>query len=168
VSANRKAPESKVGLNWGLIKEVLERLPWKGETPGMMVRKHPLGTVMGMAPSGKYYSGWTEDEPETCSECKVHSTLPCGREHVCTGATGDPLTGNGHCEGCVDAAWKMQLESEAGINGMYIESGDNPWELNACQFKEVNFCRVCGTNYPGVEWNMCLMCNIPLTLVDDT
>lgn len=155
---------SELGFNWEKIRASLECLPWETEAPGLMVKKTSIGPVTGLVPSKKYYLGWPDKSVQLCHNCSTTAAVPCGPTYPCTGSTGNPLSGSGHCDGCRDAAWKNQLEREAGRSGVYIESGgENPVELFACQAKEVSYCFLCKTNYPDPEWNVCEECNVPLS-----
>jgi len=146
---------SKLGFDWKTVHRALEKLPWEPETPGLMVRRHSIGLVQDLTPSGKFYTGWAGDHVPVCRACRARLAVPCSEEDPC-------LHGVAHCPGCKDATWKEQLEKEANGCGFYIESGENPEEIFACHSKEVSFCPECGSNYPEPDWHLCQECTVAL------
>lgn len=146
---------SRLGFDWKAVHDELTLLSWEPETPGLMVRRHPIGFVQDLTPSGKFYTGWAGDHVPVCNACRRRLAVPCSEADPC-------LHGAGHCPGCKDATWKAQLEEEAGRCGFYIESGEEPEEIFACHAKEVSFCPECGSNYPEPDWHMCQECAVTL------
>jgi len=82
-----------------------------------------LGSCLSLTPSGKYYNVYANSNVEVCEACGEQVELPCDESTPCSGSSGDPLTGKGHCEACQDAAWMQKLEEEANEHGLYITSG---------------------------------------------
>lgn len=129
--------ESKLGFDWARIGKEMQGCGWAVEEPGLETRLLFIGTVMALTPSGKYYQPWACSNVEACEAC-VNVEPPCDEDIRCKGATGDPLTGEGHCEVCRDAAWKEQFEKEADNNGYFVTSGEgNATDILVGESREV-------------------------------
>lgn len=129
---------SKLGFHWNNILAELEKQSWEVEED-FETRRLFVGTVMSLTPSGKFYTPWANSNVEVCESCGNNTEPPCDDDIKCTGSTGEPLTGDGHCEVCRDAAWREQFELEADRHGMFLESGEgDPCDLFVCQSREVD------------------------------
>jgi len=129
--------KSKIHINWNNILKELCGTPWEEVEPGRRERQIYLGSWLNMSPSGKYYMPYACSNVEVCRACAEASDAPCDETSPCTGSTGDPLTGEGHCEVCRDAAWQKQLEDEASEFGLYVTSGEgDPCDIMIGQYKE--------------------------------
>ena len=120
--------KSQININWTNVLQELRTIKWEEVEPGRKERQVYLGSCLNLTPSGKYYTPFACSNVEVCRACAEASDGPCDETSPCTGSTGDPLTGEGHCEVCRDAAWQKQLESEAEEFGLYVTSGEG----NAC------------------------------------
>jgi len=111
-----KMNTSALGFDWNTIKKAV-----------MDSEEHQnyLGSCLSLTPSGKYYNAYANSNVEVCDACGEQIDLPCDESTPCTGSSGDPLTGKGHCEACKDAAWYKALENEANECGLYVVSGDD-------------------------------------------
>jgi hypothetical protein len=119
-----KPIESKLGIGWHNIREEMKTQPWEKIDEFTEERRIYLGTVMGLTPSGKYYTPWACSNVEVCEACAKASDAPCDDTAPCTGSSGDPLTGEGHCEVCRDAKWNQQLRDEAEEMGYFITDNE--------------------------------------------
>ena len=115
---------SKTGINWEAVREKLDGEEWEEVETDREERTLYLGSVMSLTPSGKVYTPWACSNVEACKACQEALDGPCDDTSRCTGSTGDPLEGEGHCEVCRDAAWNKLLEEEASEHGLYITSGE--------------------------------------------
>ena len=115
---------SAVGINWDAVAEQLREQEWERVEPDVEERRVFLGTVFALTPSGKYYTPWACSNVQACEECSGANEGPCDDTSPCTGATGAPLTGEGHCEVCRDAAWQKALNDEAEAHGLFVTSGE--------------------------------------------
>lgn len=119
-----KPTESKLGIDWGAVSSEISQQPWESVDDYTEDRQLFIGTVMSLTPSGKYYMPWACSNVEVCEACAKASDAPCDETSPCTGSTGDPTTGEGHCEVCRDAAWIQQLEDEAEERGFFVTCGE--------------------------------------------
>lgn len=115
---------SQIGIQWDIIEKEMPQQEWFEEEPGLRTRQMFIGTVMALTPSGKFYTPWANSNVEVCEICANASDAPCDEDSACSESTGDPLTGEGHCEVCRDAAWRQQLEKEADQHGYFVTSGE--------------------------------------------
>ena len=130
--------ESKLGFDWVQIEKNMKEQDWEVEEPGLETRLLFVGTVMGLTPSGKFYTPWACSNVQVCSQCASASEAPCDSDYLCDDSSGDPLTGEGHCEVCRDAAWREQFEKEADNNGYFVTSGEgDPCDILLGESREV-------------------------------
>jgi hypothetical protein len=116
--------DSAIGIRWDVVREELDAEEWIEREQGIQERLTFLGTVFALYPSGKYYTPWACSNVDACQACQEASEGPCDETSPCNDSTGEPLTGEGHCEVCQDAAFSKALEDEASAHGFFVTSSE--------------------------------------------
>ena len=127
------------GINWDVVRTELNSQEWCKVENDRLERSIFLGSVFSLMPSGKYYMPWACGNVEACEACQEASDSPCDDTSPCTGSTGDPLTGENHCEVCRDMAYNKLLEEEAGEHDLFLTSSEgDPCDIMVGECKDVD------------------------------
>lgn len=106
-----------------MMKEILEKeVPEYDKEIGEWTVRTYIGTVMGLLPSGKYYTVFACSNVEVCDACKKASEVPCNTDKPCIRPDDneDDTEEEYHCEACKDAKWHEQAENELESIGAYL------------------------------------------------
>lgn len=117
-----------------IIAQMKKELPEEDpNNPGSFVKRIYIGSIFTHTPSGKYYTPFANSNVKICSACyALHDTGPCNITARCKG---ENVGESGHCEVCLDAAWREIVDIILGNNNLVLESGEgDPTDLFICQY----------------------------------